>query len=139
MIFNVGNPLQIGDDIRNFLVRKMLLRHLAEVVGECHLGLLQAAHDRVLADPIVRPRQIRRIVTAESEDRVAAVAVMAFKCVLAGNHMLIQLVGMGEGRELAGCVHGQHQKQYQGQQCANSEDQLGSLVAHFFSFLVGLE
>ncbi len=48
--------------------------------------------DKAKQNIIAGPRQVGRTVTAEPEDRMAVVAVMAFKRMLAGDHMLIQLV-----------------------------------------------
>ena len=116
MIFNIGDPLQVDDDIGNFLLGKMLLRHLAKISGECNLRLLQSTDDGIFANPDIGPRKIGSEVATKSEGCVAVVTVAFFKGTLAPDNLIIKFVGMSQRGKVAGGIYRQHDKQCQGYQ-----------------------
>jgi hypothetical protein len=91
----------------------VLLRHLAVRVGEGDLGVLDAPTDCVLTEARVDTRQVRCVVAPEAEDGVAIVAVVTLERVLARHHLGVEVVGVGQGSELAVRVERQPEQQHQ--------------------------
>ena len=107
-----ADPLEERDDVLRSALREVVLDH-APLAGEHRLGVLQEHGDPLLAAAVDHLGQLRRVVGAFAEDRVAAHAVLRRpRSSLPRTTCRRQQIGVLACRDLAERVHGEAQEDH---------------------------